>query len=195
MSAWYYVEADKVMGPLTEDEMHAGTGGGMLPPETPVWCEGMAGWTIVSETSLFARHFSPQQREWAKLKPFEILPPLPQISLPPPLPDAGPSYSSYPGPPTTPYPIVPPPTDAGYGFTVYSPPKSKIAAGLFGIFLGMFGVHRFYLGYTTVGIVQACLTVVSCFTLSPITFVWGLVEGILCLTGSMKDARGYPLAD
>lgn len=26
--------------------------------------------------------------------------------------------------------------------------KSKIAAGLFGIFLGQFGVHNFYLGYT-----------------------------------------------
>ena len=27
--------------------------------------------------------------------------------------------------------------------------KSKLAAGLFGIFLGQFGVHNFYLGYTT----------------------------------------------
>ena len=26
--------------------------------------------------------------------------------------------------------------------------KSKVAAGLFGIFLGSFGVHNFYLGFT-----------------------------------------------
>ncbi len=31
-------------------------------------------------------------------------------------------------------------------------PKSKIAAGLLGVFLGVFGVHRFYLGYTTIGV-------------------------------------------
>ncbi len=32
--------------------------------------------------------------------------------------------------------------------------KSKLAAGLLGIFLGGFGVHRFYLGYTTMGVIQ-----------------------------------------
>ena len=29
-------------------------------------------------------------------------------------------------------------------------PKSKIVAGLLGVFLGAFGIHRFYLGYTTI---------------------------------------------
>ena len=32
---------------------------------------------------------------------------------------------------------------------VGTPLKSKMAAGLLGIFLGAFGVHNFYLGYTT----------------------------------------------
>lgn len=32
--------------------------------------------------------------------------------------------------------------------------KSKIAAGLLGIFLGAFGVHNFYLGYTGKAIAQ-----------------------------------------
>lgn len=74
--------------------------------------------------------------------------------------------------------------------------KSKLAAGLFGIFLGMFGVHRFYLGYIGVGVAQLLLTVLSCFILSPIIYIWGLIEGILILAGSInKDAKGIPLKD
>ncbi len=33
-----------------------------------------------------------------------------------------------------------------YAYAV-NPPKSKIGAGLFALFLGCFGIHRFYLGY------------------------------------------------
>lgn len=43
--------------------------------------------------------------------------------------------------------------------------KSKIAAGLFGIFLGAFGVHNFYLGYTGKAVAQLLITVLSCFAL------------------------------
>ena len=70
--------------------------------------------------------------------------------------------------------------------------KSKLVAGLLGLFLGGLGVHRFYLGYVGIGIVQTIVT--------PITFglgvPWGFMEGILILTGSMnKDAKGQPLRD
>ena len=34
------------------------------------------------------------------------------------------------------------------------PQKSKMAAGLLGIFLGGWGIHNFYLGNTTRGIIQ-----------------------------------------
>ena len=37
--------------------------------------------------------------------------------------------------------------------------KSKIAAGLLGIFLGSLGIHNFYLGYTKKAILQLCLTI------------------------------------
>lgn len=74
--------------------------------------------------------------------------------------------------------------------------KSKMAAGLLGIFLGAFGVHNFYLGYTGKAVGQLLITVLSCFFLSPISSIWGLVEGILILTGSINvDADGMPLAD
>lgn len=71
--------------------------------------------------------------------------------------------------------------------------KSKLAAGLLGIFLGGIGVHRFYLGYTTIGVVQILVTFITCGFGS----IWGLVEGILIIAGSTitTDARGRPLKD
>lgn len=70
--------------------------------------------------------------------------------------------------------------------------KSKLAAGLLGIFLGGFGIHRFYLGYVGLGIAQIIVTLVT-FGFGAI---WGFIEGILILTGSMdKDAQGRPLKE
>ncbi len=84
----------------------------------------------------------------------------------------------------------------GVNLNAYGEQKSKLAAGLFGIFLGMFGVHRFYLGHIGIGVAQLLITVLSCFILSWISLIWGLVEGILILSGSInKDAKGVPLRD
>jgi TM2 domain-containing membrane protein YozV len=70
--------------------------------------------------------------------------------------------------------------------------KSKLVAGLLGIFVGELGIHRFYLGYTGIGIVQILVTI---FTLG-LGGLWGFIEGILILTGSFnKDAQGRPLKD
>ena len=75
-------------------------------------------------------------------------------------------------------------------------PKSKVAAGLLGIFLGGFGVHNFYLGYTGKAVAQLLITVLSCCVLSEISAIWGLIEGILILTGSIStDAQGNKLVD
>jgi len=82
--------------------------------------------------------------------------------------------------------------------------KSKLAAGLLGIFLGGYGIHRFYLGYTGLGVTMLVLTLVgwaTCWIIIGIplligVWVWGLIEGILILVGSMNtDAQGQPLRD
>lgn len=74
--------------------------------------------------------------------------------------------------------------------------KSKIAAGLLGIFLGAFGVHNFYLGYTGKAVAQLLITILSCGFLAFASSLWGLIEGILILTGSINtDAQGNPLRD
>ncbi len=82
--------------------------------------------------------------------------------------------------------------------------KSKMAAGLLGIFLGSFGVHNFYLGYTSKAVIQLVCTIVgillSCvgigvFVVMGIS-IWGLVEGIMLLCGKIDvDGEGNPLAD
>lgn len=75
-------------------------------------------------------------------------------------------------------------------------PKSKIAAGVLGILLGCFGVHNFYLGFTGKAVAQLLITLLTCGYGGLISGIWGLIEGILILTGSIsKDARGVPLAD
>lgn len=75
-------------------------------------------------------------------------------------------------------------------------PKSKIVAGLFGIFLGIFGVHNFYLGYTGKAIAQLLISILSCFILCWISSIWGFIEGILILTGNINtDAQGNSLVD
>ena len=74
--------------------------------------------------------------------------------------------------------------------------KSKIAAGLLGIFLGGFGVHNFYLGYTGKAVAQLLITILSCGILSLLSSIWGLIEGIMILTGSInQDALGNPLGE
>jgi TM2 domain-containing membrane protein YozV len=68
--------------------------------------------------------------------------------------------------------------------------RSRVAAGLLGIFLGGLGVHRFYLGYTGIGVVQLLLTFATC----GIASLWGFIEGVVLLCGAMdRDADGQPL--
>ena len=74
--------------------------------------------------------------------------------------------------------------------------KNKVVAGLLGIFLGGFGVHNFYLGYTGKAVAQLLITVLSCCMLSFVSSIWGFIEGILILTGNInKDADGNDLVE
>lgn len=64
--------------------------------------------------------------------------------------------------------------------------KSKVAAALFGILLGGFGAHKFYLGQVGMGF----LYLIFFWTFIPA--IAGLIEGIIYLTMSDQDfARKY----
>ncbi len=89
----------------------------------------------------------------------------------------------------------------GYGAGVVDPmAKSKLAAGLLGVFLGAFGAHRFYLGFTKRGVTMLLITILGgLLTLgiaAVVMSIWGLVEGIMYLSGSPNystDSTGRPL--
>ena len=85
----------------------------------------------------------------------------------------------------------------GYGQPM-SEQKSKLAAGLLGIFLGSLGIHNFYLGRTGVALAQLLISVVSLGILSPVSAIWGFIEGVMILVGAepfQRDAKGIPLRD
>jgi len=65
------------------------------------------------------------------------------------------------------------------------PDSNRIAAGILGIFLGGFGIHKFVLGYTTAGIIMLVCSL-TCIGY-PIMHIIGLVEGILYLTKSDEE--------
>ena len=63
--------------------------------------------------------------------------------------------------------------------------KSKITAILLCFFLGGLGIHRFYLGYTLIGVIQL------------LTFggflIWVIVDLIRLIIGSLKDSEDNDL--
>jgi TM2 domain-containing membrane protein YozV len=110
-------------------------------------------------------------------------------------------YGQQQGGPGQPYGYPPQGGPAGYpgGYDPNLDPaaKSRLAAGLLGILLGSLGIHRFYLGYTGIGLLMLLLSVLSVGFLAPLVGVWGLVEGILYLTAKQGtyaiDSTGRPL--
>ena len=64
--------------------------------------------------------------------------------------------------------------------------KSKLTAILLCLFLDSLGIHRFYLGYTLIGVIQL------------LTFggvlIWAFVDLIRLITGSLKDYEDNDLA-
>lgn len=70
--------------------------------------------------------------------------------------------------------------------------KSKLVAGLLGIFLGGWGIHNFYLGNIKKGVLQIVVSLVTC----GLGALWGFIEGIMILCGKIStDANGAPLAN
>jgi TM2 domain-containing membrane protein YozV len=69
--------------------------------------------------------------------------------------------------------------------------KSKVAAGLLGLFLGWLGVHKFYLGYSKEGVIMLLVSVlggiVTCGVATSVISLIGFIEGIIYLTKSDEE--------
>ena len=84
-----------------------------------------------------------------------------------------------PVPATTPPTITPPPP--GNPCAVVPRASNKLPAGICGILLGGFGVHKFILGYTGAGLIMLLVTVLTCGLGWWIMHIIGLIEGIIYL--------------
>lgn len=72
-----------------------------------------------------------------------------------------------------------------------NPPKSRLAYILLALFLGGFGVHNFYAGYTGKGVTQLLLFLLLIWTIVvPLgIWVWTIVEMVTVT----HDAQGVPM--
>jgi TM2 domain-containing membrane protein YozV len=65
--------------------------------------------------------------------------------------------------------------------------KDKTVAGILGILLGGLGIHRMYMGYVGIGLLQLVLTI---FTFG-LAGLWGFIEGVLILVqDDWTDSQG-----
>jgi len=77
-----------------------------------------------------------------------------------------------------------------------SKPKEKLIAGLLALFLGYLGIHRFYLGYNTIGIIQLVLFIggfLTCGLTWIISGIWAIVDCIMIFMGKVPDFYGQEL--
>jgi len=80
-------------------------------------------------------------------------------------------------------PIQPPPAYGAVQDWKAMGADKKLTAGICGILIGSLGIHKFILGYTTEGIIQIVISVVTC----GVGGVIGLIEGIIYLTKSDEE--------
>ena len=126
-------------------------------------------------------------------------------AYPDPVAAAYPAAGAYPAPAVGAYPAAgayPAPAVGAYPAAgpYATDQKSKVAAGLLGIFLGCFGAHNFYLGNSGKAVAQLLITLLSFGFLALISALWGFIEGILILSAQPGarpwgvDAYGVPLS-
>jgi len=142
-------------GPVDETVLKQWIGEGRVSAQSLSFKSGEASWMPLGERADFRGLFAQPPSP----------PPAPGV---PPAPGAVPAYA----------PPIPAPVGPGM-------PKDWLVSLLLSIFLGYFGIDRFYMGYVGLGIVKL-LTFGGCG-------VWWLIDIILIATGSLRDAQGRPL--
>ena len=79
----------------------------------------------------------------------------------------------------------------GGGASHGSDEKNKTTAGLLAILLGVFGVHKFYLGDTTAGAITLAISLgaglITCGVATFVMSVIGIIEGIIYLSKSDSE--------
>lgn len=201
---YYIADNGQQRGPFSPEQLQSQG----LRGDTLVWAEGMGQWERADRVPALQAVLAPAAAPAAT--------PMPYAAAPGPMPGAmpggmaGPAPGGYYAPPAGPGPAgYGPPAygPAGYGPTVgyggyqaggYVAPynqadaaNKKLAAGLCGILLGGFGIHKFILGYTSAGVTYLLISLVggmvTCGATTAVMGIIGLVEGIIYLTKSDQD--------
>ena len=77
--------------------------------------------------------------------------------------------------------------------------RSRLATVLLALFLGIFGVHRFYIGKIRTAIVMLILSVLNLVTVRfwgimfislAVVGLWAFIDFIFAVSGTMKDKEG-----
>lgn len=64
--------------------------------------------------------------------------------------------------------------------------KDRVAYILLAVFIGHLGIHNFFAGYTSRGVIQLVITIVTCGLGGIATWIWAIIEAITVT----KDANG-----
>jgi TM2 domain-containing membrane protein YozV len=64
--------------------------------------------------------------------------------------------------------------------------KDRVAYVLLAVFLGSYGIHNFYAGYTNRGIIQLVISLATCFIGAIPMWIWAIIEAVTVT----KDAQG-----
>ncbi len=71
--------------------------------------------------------------------------------------------------------------------------NKKLILGLYAIIFGIFGVHKFLLGYKNAGIIMVCISliggVITCGVAPVIISIISLIEGIIYIVKSPEDFK------
>ncbi len=74
--------------------------------------------------------------------------------------------------------------------------RSRMAAGILAMVLGSLGIHSFYLGNTSRGIMQILISCLTCGIGAIAMEIWGIMDGLKILDGRINvDANGVFLKD
>ena len=74
--------------------------------------------------------------------------------------------------------------------------RSRAAAGVLAILTGAYGLHSFYLGNTSRGLIQLLVSFLTCGFGAIFMMIWGILEGVKILDGRINtDANGVFLKD
>jgi TM2 domain-containing membrane protein YozV len=186
----YITKGIKQIGPHSMDKVRDLIERGEVHETDLAWHEGLSDWVTVSdilqdplkadETADYTESTSiPESPEMVISELQQALAEATESqTFPPPLPGNSPAQLSSPVSKSNGINSEVVTTDGG----------KKVIAGLLGILLGGFGVHKFYLGYTKEGFIQLIATFATC----GVAAIIALIEGIIYLTMSNENfAKTY----